>query len=110
LDQTIAELKRIKEEFKVETQYSIIWNKYDARERLAPIYMHQIARDEDKFNKLLQIIIRVDTSMKNAVFDAKSIFEIPKKAHIREDIDQFTKEILGINHWIEALASRNHSE
>jgi chromosome partitioning protein len=110
LDQTIAELQRIKEDFKTGVDYLILWNKYDAREKLAPVYMHQIAKDDNKVKKLLPIVIRVDTALKNAVFDAKSIFELPKRAHIREDIDQFTKEILGINRWRDTKSANDSAK
>jgi dTDP-4-amino-4,6-dideoxygalactose transaminase len=41
----------------------------------------------------LPVVIRVDASLKNSIFDAVSLFDLPKKSAIREDIDQFTKEI-----------------
>lgn len=104
LDFAIAELKRIKTEFKLKTlDYKVVWNRYDARERLGTVYMHELAKKADHLEKILPVVIRVDTSLKNAVFDSKSIFELPKKAPIREDIDQFAKEILGINLWKENM-------
>lgn len=101
LDFTLSELSRIKKEFKLQFDYRIVWNKYDARERLGAVYMHELAKREDMLNKILPVVCRVDVSMKNAIFDSKSVFELPKKASIREDIDQFAKEILGINSWKE---------
>ncbi|QGN96924.1 hypothetical protein Psal006a_03579 (plasmid) [Piscirickettsia salmonis] len=65
--------------------------------------MHQLAKNPDLISKILPVVIRVDTSLKNAVFDAVSIFEKAKKTGIREDIDQFTREVLGINNWVEEL-------
>lgn len=102
LDYTISELNRIKKEFKLTFDYRIVWNKYDARERLGAVYMHELMKRDDLLNKILPVVCRVDVSLKNAVFDSKSIFEMPKKSPIREDIDQFAKEILGINAWKEA--------
>ena len=102
LEFTLSELSRIKKEFKLTFDYRILWNRYDARERLGAIYMHEIAKQEDRFAKLLPVVIRSDTSLKNAAFDSKSIFELPRKAQIREDIDQFSREILGINSWKDA--------
>ena len=101
LEFSIAELLRVKKDFKLNLAYRIIWNRYDARERLGALYMHQITKDEKKFEKILPIVIRTDATLKNAIFDAKTIFELPKRSAIREDIDQFTKEILGINAWNE---------
>ena len=56
-------------------------------------------------NKILPVVCRVDVSIKNAIFDSKFVFELLKKAPIREDIDQLAKEILGINSWKEI---KNH--
>ncbi len=101
LDYTISELNRIKNDFKLSFDYRIVWNKYDARERLGAVYMHELMKREGLENNILPVVCRVDVSLKNAVFDSKSVFELPKKAPIREDIDQFAKEILGINAWKE---------
>ena len=102
LDFTIAELNRVKKDFKLGFDYRIVWNKYDARERLGAVYMHELTKRGDLLNRILPVVCRTDASMKNAVFDSKSVFELPKRAPIREDIDQFTKEVLGINLWKEA--------
>lgn len=100
LDFTIAELQRIQHDFKLNFNFKIVWNRYDARERLGAVCMHDLAKDENKINNVLPVVIRVDASLKNSIFDAVSLFDLPKKSAIREDIDQFTKEILGINNWI----------
>jgi chromosome partitioning protein len=101
LDFTLSELNRIKKDFKLSFDYRILWNKYDARERLGAVYMHALTKRDNLVDKILPVVCRTDASMKNAIFDSKSVFELPKKAPIREDIDQFTKEILGINNWKE---------
>ena len=103
LDFSIAELKRIKKEFKVKFQYKVIWNRYDARERLGVMCMHDVAKSEHS-NNLLPVVIRIDTSMKNAIYDCKSIFEMSKKSSAQEDADQFAREILGLNAWKERRA------
>lgn len=105
---TMAELNRIKKDFKLIFDYRIVWNKYDARERLGAVYMHELTKQEELLNKIIPVVCRVDASMKNAVFDSKSIFELSKRAPIREDIDQFAKEVLGINLWRESRAQANN--
>ena len=99
LDFTLCELQRIKQDFKLNFNHKIIWNRYDARERLGHLCMHDLAKDKDKISNVMPVVIRVDTALKNSIFDAVSLFDLPKKSAIREDIDQFTKEILGINKW-----------
>lgn len=101
LDFTLAELGRIKKEFKLSFEFKIVWNRYDARERLGAVYMHDLAKDEQKIKSVMPVVIRVDASLKNSIFDAISIFELPKRSVIREDIDQFAKEVLGLNQWRE---------
>lgn len=101
LDFTLAELKRIKQDFKLNFNYKIVWNRYDARERLGAVCMHDLAKDKNKIKNVLPVVIRVDASLRNSIFDAVSLFELPKKSAVRDDVDQFTKEILGINNWIE---------
>jgi chromosome partitioning protein len=97
LDFTISELTRIKKEFKVHFDYKIIWNRFDQRERLGTIYMHELASNKEYMEKLIPVVVRTDASLKNAVFDQKSVFEL--RGFIKEDIDRFTREILGINAW-----------
>lgn len=101
LDYTISELNKIRKDFKLAFDYRIVWNKYDARERLGAVYMHELMKRGDLTEKILPVVCRVDASLKNAVFCNKSVFDLPKKAPIREDIDQFAKEMLGINLWKE---------
>lgn len=107
LDFTLAELNRIKKDFKLRFDCRIVWNKYDARERLGAVYMHELTKRSDLVELILPVVCRVDASMKNAVFSAKSIFEMSKRSPIREDIDQFTKEVLGINLWNETRNNLN---
>ena len=59
------------------------------------------AKDKDKINSVLPVVIRVDASLRNSIFESKSIFDFSKRSGIREDFDQFSREILGINHWKE---------
>lgn len=100
---TTAELNRVKKEFKLTFDYKIVWNKYDARKRLGAVYMHELTKQEEHVGKIIPVVCRVDASMENAIFDSKSIFELSKRASIREDIDQFAKEVLGINLWRETI-------
>ncbi len=99
LDFTLSELKKLKKEFKLSFDYSIVWNKYDGRERLGAYYMHELAKREDLVERIMPVVCRTDTSIKNAIFSETSIFGLSKKSPMKEDIDQFTKEVLGLNQW-----------
>jgi len=107
LEFTVAELERIKADFKLSFESKIVWNRYDARERLGVYYMHEVAKSSIYASKLLPVVIRTDTSVKNAVFESKSVFELGNKSTVREDTDQFTREILGINAWKESKLQGN---
>ena len=61
--------------------------------------MRDLIKDEEKLNHIMPVVIRVDTSLKNAIFEAKSIFELKQKSVVKEDIEQLTQEILGISKW-----------
>lgn len=106
LEFTLAEFERIRDEFKMPLDYKILWNRYDARERLGVFYMHELAKNPDRAQHILPVVIRTDTSVKNSVFGAKSIFELPKRSSAKDDIDQFTRELLGINEWMEEEARK----
>jgi chromosome partitioning protein len=102
LEFTIAELINIRKDFKIHSlDYFIVWNKYDARERLGAQYMHYLVKDSSKVSKILPVVIRTDASIKNVVYEMTTIFERGKKTTIKEDIDHFTREVLGINAWSE---------
>jgi chromosome partitioning protein len=104
LDFTISELERVRADFKVQFDYRIIWNRYDARERLGMYYIHELAKRPERAEKVLPFVVRTDSSVKNAIFDSKSVFDLSKKSVVRGDIDQLAKELLGINAWKEELA------
>lgn len=103
LDMTIHEIKNLKRSFKLnKLDYHIVWNKYDARKRLGAIYMHDLAKEVDA-SKILPVVIRVDSSYENAIANATSIFELSRSSSAKEDIDQATREILGISQWTENM-------
>lgn len=105
LELTLAELINIKKNFKLKLDYRLIWNKYDARKRLGNFYLHDITKDEEKYKKLLPVVMRVDSSLENSIFDEIPLSDLPRDSNFREDGDHFAKEILGLNQWIERRRS-----
>lgn len=102
LEMTVSEIQRLKASFKLKNMdYKVLWNKYDARERLGPIYMHDVAKDYPS-DAMLPVVVRVDTAYKNALDTNSSIFNVSKNSNARVDIDQLTREILGLNNWVES--------
>ena len=112
LDFTLSELKMVKKNFRqAKFDYKIVWNKYDARERLGAYYLHELAKDAELIEHILPVVIGVDVTTKNAIHDEESVFDRRKKSTIREDSDQFTRELLGINLWMSTVkdAKRNQA-
>lgn len=103
LDYTLFELKRIKNAYKLNFEFNIVWNQYDARERLTNTYVHDLAKDEEKIKSVLPVVIRSDSTLKNFVKASIPLFEMKKKSSVMEDFDQLTREILGINHWSNSI-------
>jgi chromosome partitioning protein len=99
LEFTVSELERVKSDFKLKFDYQVVWNRFDGRERLSAYYIHELSQQARYEDHVCPIVIRTDASLKNAVFDTKSVFEMSRKSAVREDVDQFAKEILGINAW-----------
>ncbi len=96
---TISELKKLRKEFKLDNEYRLLWNRYDAREKLGTIYLHEIAKDTELLEKLLPIVIGADSSLKNSIFNEKSVFDLPRNTSIKADITSLTMELLGISKW-----------
>ena len=99
LEMTLSEIRRTKKNFKINRpDHLIVWNKYDARKRLGPVYMYDLVQKTDVQN-ISTIVIRTDSNYENYLAKTESIFDASKKSNAKEDIDQITKEIIGLNLW-----------
>lgn len=107
LTYTISELNELKHSFKMtKPDYKILWNRYDAREKLANIYMHLVAKDDIYMSKLLPMVIRSDTTLKNVILEGTNIFESKRKTVAKEDMDQLTRELIGLNEWADSIKDK----
>lgn len=107
LNFTLFELEKIRREFQLDFDYKIIWNKYDARKKLALACIHGLSSAlhpeyRHAIDKLIPFVLPVDTSMENAIFKAETLFDNNKKSPLRDEVDRFTREILGIYNWLES--------
>lgn len=96
MNMTIDEIKRIKKAYKLQLNYNILWNKYDARKKLAPVFLQQIAVDTEKYCNTLTTVVRIDSAFEVSQSMRKSIYELPRKSYAQEDIDALTRQLLGI--------------
>jgi chromosome partitioning protein len=103
LEMTKSEIERLKKNWKLDNpKFLAVWNKYDARKRLGAFYMHDIAKRID-VEHIIPVVIRNDSSYEKAIAAKEgSIFESTRNNPAKDDIDQLTKEILGINKWLDS--------
>lgn len=97
---SVAELHRIANEFEIDMNFKLFWNKYDAREKLSLLIMGEISKRPELVENLLPQVIRTDTTFKNTKALGQSIFGSRKSA-AKEDCFNLLAEILGINQWLE---------
>ena len=93
---TVGELERLSNDFNINMNYKIFWNKYDAREKLSLLIMGEISKQPDLVNNLLSQVISTDTTFKNTKALGQSIYE-SKKSSAKEECFGLLNEILGIS-------------
>lgn len=99
LDRTIEEIKSLEKQFKITIDYRVLWNKYDQREKIALQFLHEVAQKQETKDKVFPVVVRTDTTIKNAIQQGLSIFDLKSKANICEDIDMLTRELIGLLEW-----------
>jgi len=97
---TLNSIEGIQSEFEnLKQEVYVIWSKYDARERKAFEYLTQV-KDVGKA-KILPVVVRTDSTFKNAQAINKTIFQMKKSSSAREDIDLLSQELIGIRQFFE---------
>jgi chromosome partitioning protein len=100
---SVSEIKHMEKMFKargLKINYQIVFNKYDAREKLSLYIMGLIGQEPALSNHLMPIVIRTDTAFKNTKSEGRYIFDINKSSG-REDSINLIAEITGIKNWLE---------
>lgn len=99
---SVSEIKMLENKFKdfnLNIKYKIVFNKYDAREKLSLTVMGEIAKKELLNQHLLPLVIRTDTTFKNTKAAGEYIFDI-RKSSAKEDCFSLITEVTGINRWL----------
>jgi chromosome partitioning protein len=99
---TVSEIEKIEKSFKniqMKINYKIIFNKYDAREKLSLNIMGAISERPNLKENLLPVVIRTNTAFKNTKADGEYIFDLPKST-AKEDCFSLITELTGISHWV----------
>ena len=92
---TLESIESIKKEFDdLEQEVYVVWSKYDARETNSFHYITELEGIEDA--KVMPVVIRSDSTFKNAQSNKQSVFEVKKKANAKEDVDILAKELSGL--------------
>lgn len=113
---TVSEIEKIENAFKnlsIKINFKIVFNKYDAREKLSLNIMAAISERKNLKENLLPIVIRTNTAFKNTKADGEYIFDA-NKSTAKEDCYALISELTGIADWIvrgkSNIASRDFEE
>lgn len=99
---TVSEIEKIERAFKnlsIKINYKIIFNKYDAREKLSLNIMAAISERKNLKDNLIPIVIRTNTAFKNTKSDGEYIFDL-KKSTAKEDCFALISELTSLSDWI----------
>lgn len=99
---TVSEIEKIEKAFKnlaIKINYKIVFNKYDAREKLSLNIMAAISERKNLKENLLPIVIRTNTAFKNTKADGEYIFDA-NKSTAKDDCFALISELTGINEWL----------
>lgn len=99
---TVSEIEKIERAFKnigIKINYKIVFNKYDAREKLSLFIMGSISERKNLKENLLPVVIRTNTAFKNTKADGEYIFDI-KNSTAKEDCFALICELTGIADWV----------
>lgn len=91
---TLDSIQSIQSEFEnFDQDVVVVWSKFDGRERNS---LHYLSQKDFGPARVMPVIIRSDTSFKNAQAANKSVFQLKKVSSAREDIDLFAQELIGL--------------
>lgn len=98
LKASFQELASLEKKFKKDNlQKSIIFNRFDARKTSSTEYLTQLAGTKNYNKYLMKCFIRENSELENRINQKHSVFDFNKKNNAREDIDLFTKELMGLH-------------
>jgi chromosome partitioning protein len=99
---TVSEIEKIEKSFSnlhMKINYKILFNKYDAREKLSLNIMGAISERSNLKENLLPIVIRTNTAFKNTKADGEYIFDL-NKSSAKEDCFTLISEMTGLADWV----------
>lgn len=98
LKASFEELANLENKFKKKNLLkNIILNRFDARKTSSNEYLKGLAGDSSYNPFMMNCFIRENSELENCINQRHSVFDYGKKNNAREDLDLFTKEIMGLN-------------
>jgi len=94
---SFEEINMLNQRFKKDLIFKIVLNKFDTRTALSTEVLTQILNHELFKNLTCNTFIRNCQEFPNMIYSGSNIFSSLKNTTAKEDIDLFTKEILGLN-------------
>lgn len=93
LNQTLSEIERIEEGFKLNIDRRIVFSRFDQREYTSLRYLSSIF--EEKKDHMFKTIIRTSADLKNAISKSEDLFSYSKST-AKEDYDNLACEVMGL--------------
>jgi chromosome partitioning protein len=94
---SFEEIQTISKRFKKDIVFKIVLNKFDTRTALSAEVLNTILNYELFKSLMCNTFIRNCQEFPNMIYSGSNIFSTLKNTTAKEDIDLFTKEILGLN-------------
>lgn len=97
VNQSVSEIKRLEDAFRKPgtINYGILFNKYDAREKLSMEIMGLLGNQDILKNYVMPLVIRTDTAFKNTKAAGGHIFDLTK-SNAKEDCLSLILELTGL--------------
>ena len=93
---TCNTVKEIESNYNTKIPIGIILNKYDARTILSQEALQTLANHKSYQGNLLKTYVHVSQEFPNAIYKGQTIYDTVKPTTAKKDIDDLTKELLGI--------------
>lgn len=90
------EFSNIFDQFNKNVNWKILLNKFDARTLLSSNFVEEVIKEPKFQPRLLKSVIRTSQDFPNAKKKSKTIYDSLRKSAAKADMDDLTKEIIGL--------------
>lgn len=97
LELTHKELKDLFEQYELQSELKILFNKYDGRTSMSFNIMEELIKHPEYGPLLIQSYIRSSQGIENYISEGKSVFDTVKQTNEREDFSIVSQILLGIS-------------